>query len=251
MPYVSPAAPLACLIGISDEPPYISSLGTCFALHKGTYFLTAAHCVGTLTNERIQILPHEAAGLVLEVADIFRHPTADLALIEARPHEAAGIVPFYNIETKYTTGLDVMAFGYQHEPLGVARGDAGQRIYGSSSRPRLFKGYFQTFREHRSYMGYSYFAGELNFQCPGGVSGGPVFVPGPAFRVLGLLTENRETTSLLHTEEEVQQDGTTVITRYRTVINYGTCLMLDRVVDWLAQAMASIASGHRPSAGQT
>ena len=242
MPFIRPTAPLACLLGTSEEPPYISSLGTCFAFQRETWFITAAHCVGSLASERIRIFPHDSPGLMLEVANIFRHPTADIALIMAQPYEAVGIVPFYGIDSRYTAGLDITAFGFQYESLGVARGDAGRRVYGGSSKARLFKGYFQSFHNHRSFMGYSYFAGELNFQCPGGVSGGPVFASGPAFSVLGLITENKETASLLHSEEEVQRDGTTVLTRYRSVINYGTCLMLDHVSDWIEQTLGSPAA---------
>ena len=49
----------------------------------------------------------------------------------------------------------------------------------------------------------------------------------------GLVTENLESTTFLHSVEEVQEDGKILREHYQNVINYGVCLMLDSVRDWL------------------
>jgi hypothetical protein len=97
--------------------------------------------------------------------------------------------------------------------------------------PRLFKGHFQRIFEHESDFGFSYLAGELSMPAPHGLSGGPVFSLQRG-RVLGVVAENLETTNLRHSQETVEEDGSTTRVERLGVINYGICVMVQAIEAW-------------------
>lgn len=202
--------------------PYL--LGTCFAYRTDRHFLTAAHCVGDLSADKLMVtVPRIPA--VGRVASIDRHPTADVAVLTL-DEDMAGVETFWSVAANYVLGEDFLAFGYP------------ESIFGLDSReptPRLLKGSYQRFFDHESYLGFRYFAGELSMGCPAGLSGGPLFRQGAHVIVTGLATENLESTTVLESVEEITEGDTTTAMRYRKVITYGVAVMLDRLAEWLDQ----------------
>lgn len=202
-----------------------SFLGTCFPFRDENHFLTAAHCVGKLSPADLAIgIPVNVDADPIEVEEIFVHSTADIAVLRT-PHVAEGAVtPFWNYVSNYSYGEEFMSFGYPED------------IFGPSSRQptaRLFRGHFQRLLDHKSHLGYRYWAAELNIGCPAGLSGGPVFRPGAPVILTGIVTENLESMTMLHSVEEIQKDGAIVRERFHNVINYGVALLLDHVAPWL------------------
>jgi trypsin-like peptidase len=228
--YMNPLAAVRLLLHI-DQQEDLSFLGTCFAFRHPHYLLTAAHCVGELTETGLAVAsPADIEGSSLLVnrvqvsQSIIKHPTADVAIVTVAEANADPAEAFWDCVSNYSLGEDFFAFGFP------------ENVFGEHSRqptPRLFKGYFQRFMEYQSYIGYKYKAGELNIPCPGGLSGGPLFRPGAPVMLTGLVTENHESTTFLHSVEEVLKDGNVIREHYQNVINYGVCLMLDSVKDWL------------------
>ncbi len=119
-----------------------------------------------------------------------------------------------------------MAYGFPEDVFGPTQGVA---------TPRLFRGYYQRFYYHKSHLGYSYNAGEMNIAAPGGLSGGPIFRPGAPPMVMGLVTENLSSTTVLEAMEEQLAPTQTRQIQYQRVIQYGVSLLLDSHEEWLSQ----------------
>jgi trypsin-like peptidase len=198
-------------------------LGSCFSVRGSDMFLTAAHCVGKLDASALVV---RSAGIPERrvVLRVVRHPSADLALLEVAKAEEEGVEPFVYAVSNWSLGEDFFAFGYPEDVFGD---------YPGAPTPRLFKGHFQRFiQTYKSKLGYEYFAAELNIAAPAGLSGGPLF-RAAAPVVLGIVTENLESTTFLDSVEQVFRDGQTTRTTYQKVITYGVALMLSPLKEWL------------------
>jgi hypothetical protein len=212
--------------GNAAELPY---LGTCFAYRWQNRFLTAAHNIAGLNMDEIAV--ETVRGLIQTATGLRFHPEADVAVIEFGSLQIKGAEtePFWTTANDWTLGEDIMAYGFPVDVLG--------KIGEIEPKPRLFKGYFQRFMpEHSTYTQYKYLAGEINFGCPFGLSGGPVFRPNAHEIVLGIATENLQSiTSLQAYHEEIIAGRTIKEVEYREIISYGTVLMLSGISDWLEE----------------
>jgi hypothetical protein len=126
-------------------------------------------------------------------------------------------------------GEPFYAFGY---PLDVFS------KYSVKETDRLFRGHLQRLFYYSSPVTQTaYPALELNIPCPSGLSGGPVFVTEGDFEVMGIVTENLESTNYRYQEETVTRDNTTEKTTYQYIINYGVALQLGPYVDWINETV--------------
>ena len=82
-------------------------------------------------------------------------------------------------------------------------------------------------------MPYRYKAGELSFGSPAGLSGGPVFPRGEQDRIIGVVTENCDSTTFLRSVAEIQDGGQRYTEKVHEVIRYGIFARLDPLSDWL------------------
>ena len=202
-------------------------LGTAFAFRQPTTFLTAAHCVSGV-GDNLQVLMFAPGGEVgFKVKEAVKHPSADISIIETQDSRD-DVTPFWNFVSNYEWGEEFIAFGYPEDIFGERR----------SVTPRLFRGYFQRIYAHRSYRGYEYKAAELSIGAPAGLSGGPLFRPGAPAMLTGFVTENLESTTVLHSIEERERDGNITRDRYQKVLTYGVALLLDGVEEWLNERVA-------------
>lgn len=214
----------------SDLPIF---LGSCFAFRDRKTFLTAAHCIGERDASKL-IVQNPLNNANSRVDSVAIHSAADLAVIRLQPdNNVMPVAPCTEIMKIKGIGGEYYAYGYPEDSIGP---NAGAPV------ARIFRGYGQRVFLHRSHMHYNYLALELNFPCPGGLSGGPLFKP-KTFQLIGLITENIETTTSLHEEEVTLEGGTRVINHYRRVINYGLGLLLHDYENWLAEAAALQPNG--------
>jgi hypothetical protein len=215
---------IASVAALLHSPDPGAFLGTCFPFRDPTCFLTAAHCAGELPAKELAIgLPMGDAGVVPVVA-VERHPTADIALLRIAQTTAGEITPFWNLNDRYSLGDSFAAFGYTEDTFGP--------------EPRLpvarqFRGHIQRVLRYVSPLGYEYDAAELSIGCPGGLSGGPIYLPNSWAAVVGVVTENLESTTYLQAVDEVQENGEVHHYRHQTMINYGIALLLDDLREWL------------------
>lgn len=209
----------------SDGVQKPAFLGTCFAFRKRTHFLTAAHCVRSLDASQLYVgSPVAAQGHPIRVEKLVPHPNADLALLVVAPAGMNAIQPLHTLATNFGYGTDFAALGFPEDTAddGVLRPTG-----------RYFKGSLQRFWRHHSHMGYTYDAAELSIGAPAGLSGGPVLTAPHAIHVIGLVSENRASTTFLHSVQELQDGGSTFKEKIHTVINYATCVLFRPPENWL------------------
>ena len=224
----SPFLNTGILVLRPDDVP----LGSCFVFRYPNRFITAAHCVRDRRAAALAIrLPTTAFMRPFEIGGIVLHPQADLAVLEVPTISEDDITwPQYLLCDDRALGTDFAACGYPQD----------YNAHGPQLTPRFFKGYFQRFYHHASHHGYRYVAAELNIGCPAGLSGAPVFHAGFQGRLYGVVTENRETATERESMEEVEKDGATNRYYREKVINYGTCVWLPAVAEWLDQVVPPV-----------
>lgn len=197
-------------------------LGSVMAYRDETHFLTAAHCVGQLESSQLSVTLTLGATRVISVQSVIRHPTADLAILVTG---SSGLShPFRNYRKRPEVGEEFVAFGYPENVFAVEAREP---------TARLFRGHYQRFYRHESYLGYAYEAAELSIPAPAGLSGGPVFLETSMDEVVGIVTENLESTTVLESVEEIQAPGKERREVFRKVITYGVAVVLRDVGDWL------------------
>lgn len=197
-------------------------LGSAIAYRDETHFLTAAHCVGQLEPSQLAVSLAPGTTRAVRVQSVIRHPAADVAILVT---ESSGLShPFRNYRRRPEVGEEFVAFGYPENVFGV---DAREPT------ARLFRGHYQRFYRHESYLGYAYEAAELSIPAPAGLSGGPVFLETSMDEVVGIVTENLESTTVLESVEEIQAPGKERREVFRKVITYGVAAVLRDIGDWL------------------
>lgn len=216
---------IGILVDARDEGS-LAFLGSCFAYESRQHFVTASHCVGTLKPHQVRIvLPLVEQEDLGRVQSITHHPQADLAVLQASSSGAPEIAPFVGVSTRGGWGQPIQALGYPEET--EANGT-------TLPTARLFTGFIQRLMIHASQMEYRYNAGELSFGSPAGLSGGPVFPTSENDRVLGVVTENHDSTTYLRSVAEVQDGDNRYTEKVHEVIRYGIFANLLPIEDWLA-----------------
>jgi hypothetical protein len=202
-------------------------LGTCFSFRHPHTLVTAAHCVAGLAPDDIGFVypTTEEADEGLSLSSIARHPTADIAVVRLPDLGSLRILEsFWNHSDTLEWGEEIAAFGFPSDSsleLGIV------------PTPRMFRGCIQRYFRHQSHMGYKYRAVELSIGAPAGLSGGPVCWTRDLSRVVGVVTENLETSTFLAQSEEVQEGGKVVRHETRNIISYALAVSLIDVTDWL------------------
>ena len=207
-------------------------LGSCFAFRKPTHFLTAAHCVGTLDSSELAITLLAPAPTTCRAVALDTHPDADLAVVRIEVPDPHFITPFTRLPAGFALGEDFYAYGFSETILASDEKD---------QTSRAFKGYFQRFMLHSSYLGYRYTAAELSIPAPAGLSGVPVFSTEhlTSGYVYGVVPENVESSTLLDSVLEVQDGNRLVEERYKKVLNFGVALLLPDYEQWLEAVIGS------------
>lgn len=218
-----------CLV-CQERGSYLPTfLGSCFAFRNRRHFLTAAHCITTSSPEKFVVLtPWEGVYSVVE--DVIRHPEADLAILKLQREGRESVEHLTALREVKGIGGDYYAYGYPEDSIGPNAG---------TPTARLFKGHCQRALGHESHMGYKYLAMELSFPCPGGLSGGPLFEFQLPTIPVGLVTENIESSTLLHSQEVLLNDGKPFTEYHHRVISYGVGLLLQPYQDWIDQNVLS------------
>ena len=197
-------------------------VGTCFAFRHRHWLLTAAHCVSDAPVNALCVVDISEPHRERPVIERIMHPHADLALLRVDRDDSLSDV-FLGETSVYDWGEPVSAFGYPEDT-----GDAGPQ-----PTPRYFRGNLQRMFRYRSHLGYEYEAAELSFGAPAGLSGGPVTPASDYANPMGLVAENKTSSTYLSSITEVQTDSSTYSERIHSVINYAIVVRLDPLSDWL------------------
>ena len=198
-------------------------LGCAFSYRHRGFFVTARHCIGTLAASQIELVLPLADHDSIPLQQIDHHPEADLSLLYAGSIPPDEIAPFEGVDLRARWGDPVQAIGYPEEP------EQDQTI----PTGRLLAGVVQRTFTYSSPLGYEYRAIETGFGVPAGMSGGPLFSPTSPSRVIGVATENHDSTTYLRSVEEIQENGEVYRERAHHVIRYGLFVELEAMSDWL------------------
>jgi len=207
-------------------------LGTCFAYGNNSSFLTAAHCVGRLEAAQIGIaLPIIDQADLISVKEVVRHQQADVALLRVDPVLSEELQPFIGLSAIHSWGEQVQALGYAEE-------SSAEEVIPTA---RWFSGSIQRLYTHHSLMGYAYRAGELSFGAPAGLSGGPIFTVREEDRIVGIVAENHDSTTMLRSVAEVQDGDSRYSEQIHEVIRYGVFVELSSLRRWLEENVPGAA----------
>jgi len=215
-----------------DLPKAASFLGSCFAFRRAEFFLTAAHVLRGYQLGELRVIC-AADRQLYRIRTIETHPRADVAL--AVLSDAPQTDPFWNVVSPHL-GEDFIAYGYPEDPFPGL---------GLVPTPRIFKGHIQ--RHIRNYKSdstrYEYDAIELSMPCPPGLSGGPCFKPSSPMTIVGIVTENVDTTKVLDTVEETAGPGYREITKLMSVVRYGVGIDPAGIAEWLDRCVPPRRTG--------
>jgi hypothetical protein len=159
----------------------------------------------------------------IQVQAVVRHPEADLAVLRVPQINASEYLPFDNIEASVTWGDTVQALGYPEE----------SEADGPVPTARLLTGTIQRFFTHSARKPHDYSACELSFGAPAGLSGGPVYNPRDSSRVIGVISDNHDSTTYLQAVEEIQESGAVCRQLTHELIRYGIAAHLLPLQEWL------------------
>lgn len=240
---------------VEDRPIFgFTFLGTCFAYMSERVFLTAAHCVRGASKQQIGVFRSGDGRFSITAADdVVCHPRADLAIVhlaKVAPARLGGIdftdtevSPFRGNLAPVEPGTDFVAYGFPEDVFNQSK----SRHRTQNVVARVFKGHFQRFLKHRSYLGYEYEAGELSVPCPAGLSGGPLYPVNQRGLLFGMVTENLESYTTVQEIETTEADGRINRVEHRRVINYGIALMLRDVHGWIHEQLEARRWWIRPT----
>lgn len=202
--------------------------GTAFPFLQPGLWVTAAHCVrgwrGTDTLGLIRTRPGSIGIDGITRVDI--HPELDLALLTSANLAA---VPFPELGHGQW-GNEVSVVGYPEDLF--LDGDGRDR-----PRARLLKGHIQRVEQPGPEADREGDF-ELNFACPGGLSGSPVVLQGGR-QVVGVVIGNRDSAVTEHVSEEVVTDGKTRRIEVQRAVSFGSAVDLSRAAAWLADHSSS------------
>lgn len=202
-----------------NDPTNRRYLGTCFSFYSPKLFITAAHCIKDIPLDRLWV--NHLNGPPPTLFERVQEPTivdrADLAFFFAdSPGTGWRHEIFRKTQYNIPLGEEVCVFGFPQE------------IFGSDPlRPtyRILRGFYQrSFAFRKPPLDYS--AIELSFSCPEGFSGSPVFLESDPDIVVGVVTGNYESFTIMDT----------VTTTYgrveetRKVISYGCAAAMFNLV---------------------
>ncbi len=196
-------------------------LGTAFGFVEPSAFLAAAHCLKDLEPNDIGLSKPHLLPASMPVTQIYRHPTADLALLRTTDPLA---IPFWSAVSNWAPGESFNCYGFREAIVGVA--------VAPTLEGKIATGIYQDIR-NTSHQGYTFLAGELSMQSTPGLSGSPLFRPMAPSVVTGMVVGNIRSQQTLEQTEDVDVDGVKTITKIVQVQHVGIAVMLAAESDWL------------------
>lgn len=186
-------------------------LGSCASVLDAGVFVTAGHCVDNTDQDTLWINHFGASGpdCFTRVRDVHRIPEADLAVITTDAPAGNYAYPFQAVQYAADFGEEVYAIGHPDDLLSATPNQRSLRFFrGIVQRPFLHE-----FLGRKPYSAF-----ELSFACPPGLSGGPVFLAEAPQVILGVVTGNYDSYTVIDTE---QANENTCAVQTRRVVTYG------------------------------
>jgi hypothetical protein len=184
--------------------------GTCFSVLDPGIFVTAAHCLG---NEDVRGLwiNHFGASdndCFNRINNAYKIPEADIAVVMTDATNGKWVRPFAAVQFAVDYGEEIYAIGHPD----IFQEDSNERHL------RFLRGIIQRPFLYEPPRGKPYSAFELSFACPTGLSGAPIILAKAPQVVIGVVTANYDTHTVVDTEKI---EGESRVVETRRIISYG------------------------------
>jgi hypothetical protein len=200
--------------------------GSCFRLWSSKRFITASHCVKDAESAQLKVMNVLSDKDDLECKTIYRHPKADIAILEVQGEVPSQFGQFKLVEKDYSLGLQVHCFGMLADWEGSSH-YAPARVIGGIIQRGL------TYTDSL----YSSSAMELSVPIPRGMSGGPAFIASKDDTVIGVAIGTLKSEIVVSGFEEYEKNGVKEKERISEITRYGVILNLFSVEDWLKEML--------------
>ncbi len=161
----------------------------------------------------------------------------DLAVLEVEVEDPQWIQPFTGVSGAVDWGEPITTIG---RPTNILAAPAEETL-------RVIRGFVQRSFFYSGRLGHQYAALELSFPAPPGLSGAPVFAEAQPRVLLGIVTENFASYTLVESFEEQTSPGRLTRVESKSIITYGVAAML---FDALPFLQGSIPVGNLNAAEQ-
>jgi hypothetical protein len=167
-------------------------------------------------------------GGTIRVSRVIVHPSADLAalILDETNMPANTSWAFSEIGRSFLGGDEFMTYGFPTERPAF---DSPA----STPTGRVLTGRCQRFYLYESEAGGTDAAAELSIPAPVGLSGAPMFRRVGPSAVIGVITTNLDTYSIVDSRTEIDEKGATYREESRRILSYGIGLLISEVRDWL------------------
>ncbi len=213
-------------ISIRVDDHHLRYAGTGFGMERPGLVLTASHVLDSAREAAEVYISRSSGPPHVPASCMKRHPGADIATLVfegdsvplcfklAEPPKEVG---------QFYLGTEVNTYGYPSRSGGPAK---------TILEPRLMRGHIQR-HVGQEWNGGVHDAFELSFPALPGQSGSPVFLDDDIQSVIAVLTTNFESSVVVDSYEEHQQDGEKEIHKISKVVSYGIGAALWPYADWI------------------
>jgi hypothetical protein len=209
---------------VGDQPAVVG--GSCGAYLARHIYVTASHCIPEQADAAFVSMPGEPGRRII---GIDRHETADIAVLVGERFDDEPM----SSQVYLRTGLNDLPFGGDFVTFGYPDGAPESNPVG-----RLMKGHFQRYFGYSPVRGGSYFAGEMSIPAPAGMSGAPVCWAMRPQELIGVVTTNHDSYTIIDSIAEVDSNGKSYKETNRRMVSYGIAAMLSGLEEWLDGACA-------------
>ncbi|MCI5137032.1 MAG: serine protease [Candidatus Electrothrix sp. AR1] len=218
----------------TQEPSMVLNqiYGTAFSIGSG-FFLTAAHVINSVREHKWHGLGYSENKIWLSCVSTDFETIVD-----------------YDIGILKVQSIDCLEMDWDNNTLPMS-----QRV--------LTAGYPYSFDNHNMAINIRAFSGyivsdpqfyslpakpsvyELQFPCPRGLSGAPLFTPGSSPKIVGMIIGNHSTEMLVYSQREIEEDSNnkSIVERYEA-LQLGIALQTNSVLDCHFELLGSTLGSH-------
>ena len=193
--------------------------GTAFSIGSG-FFLTAAHVINSASkHEYYGIGQIENQKWLSSVStDMETITDYDIGILKVQNVDCLEM-KWNNITLPMSQKVQSAGYPYSYDNVNIV------------INIRAFSGYIVSTPQFHSLPGKPSVY-ELQFPCPRGLSGAPLFKPGNSPKIVGMIIGNHSTEMLVYSDKEIEEDtnNKTIVERYEA-LQLGIALQANSILD--------------------
>ena len=212
---------------LSKDGSELTFLGSAFSISSDGLVATCAHVLSS-RDENTDLYINMGCDKdlhKLKIIKIYQHKSMDFAVAKVESEGQSKFLKPY--EGSIKIALDVMSYGFMHPEK------KGQNVI---LRPRFLKGYVTRVSPQPPVFQLANSTCELSFPSFSGFSGAAVFVKndrGDGLEVAGILYGNFESSVVVHSYEERNEDGSQSFEKINRVVELGLMHTISDIKNFL------------------